>query len=63
MLLEGGLREQMAERAEKVSKLQIERRPRAKLSAAESLKRMKGLDRRGEQFGCRCRKGSGAGLT
>jgi hypothetical protein len=43
-------------RAEKVSELQIERPPRAKLSPAESLKRMKGFDRRKEQFVAAVRK-------
>jgi hypothetical protein len=46
----------MAKRAEKVSELQIERPPRAKLSAAESLKRMEGFDRRREQFVAAIRK-------
>jgi hypothetical protein len=40
----------MAKRAEKISELQIERPPRAKLSPAESLKRMKAFDRRRGQF-------------
>lgn len=52
----------MAKRAEKVTELQIERLPRAKLSAAESLKRMKGFDRRKDQFVTAVRKSKGRSL-
>ena len=46
----------MTKRAEKVSELQIERPPRAKLSPVESLKRMKAFDGRRAQFVAAVRK-------
>jgi hypothetical protein len=51
----------MAKRAEKVSELQIERPVRAKLSPAESLKRMKAFERRREQFVAAVRKSKDRG--
>ena len=52
----------MAKRAEKVTELKIERPPRAKLSAAESLKRMEAFGRRKEQFVAAVRKSKDRGL-
>jgi hypothetical protein len=46
----------MAKRAEKIGELQIEGPPRAKLSPAEYLKRMKAFDRRRDQFVAAVRK-------
>lgn len=47
----------MAKRAQKVTELKMQRPRRAKLAAAESLKRMEAFNRRKEQFVAAVRKG------
>ena len=44
----------MARRLKDLKELKIERPPRIKLSAKESLKRTKEFDKRKESFICRC---------
>ena len=49
----------MAKRLKDIREIKIERPPRAKLSAEESLKRTQELDKRREKFIAAIRKGKG----
>jgi hypothetical protein len=49
----------MAKRLKDVKELKVERPPRVKLSAKESLKRTQEFDKRREQFVASVRKGKG----
>jgi hypothetical protein len=49
----------MAKRLKDLKEMKIERPPRVKLSAAESLKRTREFDKRREQFVAAVRKGKG----
>jgi hypothetical protein len=49
----------MAKRLKDIKEIKIERPPRAKLSAEESLKRTQEFDKRSERFIASIRKGKG----
>lgn len=49
----------MAKRLKDIKEIKIERPPRAKLSAEESLKRTREFDKRSEKFIAAIRKGKG----
>lgn len=49
----------MAKRLKDIKEIKIERPPRAKLSAQESLKRTQGFDKRKEKFIASVRKSKG----
>ncbi len=51
--------ENMAKRLKDIKEIKLERPPRAKLSAEESLKRTQEFDKRGERFIASIRKGKG----
>jgi hypothetical protein len=53
----------MAKKAEEIQEVRVERPERAKLSAEESLKRMKEFPKRKEEFVASVRKGKDRGVS